>query len=70
MYVLRLRGAPPQWVAEELRRRFDPTIAVEVVSTTHELRCSLPDQAALRSVLLLLWDAGATVDGVLTVRAE
>ena len=57
---LEIRGSPPAGVTADIGRRFGP---VEVVGGRNRtaLRVLVRDQAALRSLLTLLWDRNQEV---------
>ena len=57
---LEIRGSPPAGVTADIGRRFGP---VEVVAGRNRtaLRVLVRDQAALRSLLTLLWDRNQEV---------
>jgi len=62
-YCLTVRGPVPASVLTDVRRRFG---AVEVTKATGrtEVRLQIADQAALRALLDVVWDASADVLGL------
>lgn len=59
-YCLVLGGPMPSAVMGVLRDRFED-VRISVGPPELVIRCSLPDQAALRALLTQVWDVGGAV---------
>lgn len=65
-YCVVLRDAVPHGLVEALERRFGDVRVARGRCHTH-VECQLEDEAALRSMLTAIWDAGLRVLALLRV---